>query len=778
MLEHAGATVVTPRERDIQNNEVIVDNDTKDNLSRFTERGTSHGKWRTADGTGFGGAVKTLTEHENPFEMGTARCADADRRANRSVTEWTPYIPAAGRYAVYISYKTLPNSVDDAHYTIYHKGEATEFKVNQQMGGGTWVYLGTYDFDRGTNDYDKVALTNESSMDGVVTADAVRFGGGMGNIAREGSTSGLPRYLEGARYFAQWSGMPERVYNGRKDTDDYADDINARSLMINYLAGGSIYNPNNEGLKVPFELSMAFHTDAGYSSNGFIGTLGIYTTAFNDGKLYAGTSRMASRDLCDIVLTNITDDIDRTYGVHWERRAMWNRNYSESRVPAVPSSIIEMLSHQNFNDLKLACDPNFKFTLSRAIYKGILRFIATEHHEDYEVQPLPVARFAIDFGLKKHTVTLSWQGVNDPLEASASPRSYVVYQKTDDSSFDNGTAVTGTSYTLKLDPGRIYSFYVTAVNRGGESFPSETLSAMLQKKVKERALIVNGFTRLSTPYIVDTPDSLGFDIDRDPGVAYQKNISLCGHQICFNREAGGREGEGSLGYSNGDMEGRVVAGNTFDYPYIHGKAIRAAGKWSFVSYSRDAFESLIGNGDALIKPDEIDRVAQYQFIDVIMGLQKNDKNTLRYYKTFTKRMKGVLKSYTLAGGNLLVSGSYLGSDNVDDRHFCNDVLKYGYDSSLNDRAFDTSFSGRGISGAFLRSANDMFYAVTAPEALTPVSTATVLLRYAGKSDAAAIYYDGDSYRTCTMGFPFESIENDSSRSALMRVLLRSFEKKR
>ena len=48
---------------------------------------------------------------------------------------------------------------------------------------------------------------------GVVCADAVRFGGGMGNISRGGSISGLPRYLEGARYAAQWAGMPYGIYS-------------------------------------------------------------------------------------------------------------------------------------------------------------------------------------------------------------------------------------------------------------------------------------------------------------------------------------------------------------------------------------------------------------------------------------------------------------------------------------------------------------------------------------------------------------------------------------
>lgn len=53
----------------------------------------------------------------------------------------------------------------------------------------------------------------------------------MGNIARGGQTSGLPRYLEGARYFAQWAGMPYPVYGGYEGKNDMNDDINVRSVQ-------------------------------------------------------------------------------------------------------------------------------------------------------------------------------------------------------------------------------------------------------------------------------------------------------------------------------------------------------------------------------------------------------------------------------------------------------------------------------------------------------------------------------------------------------------------
>ena len=117
------------------------------------------------------------------------------------------------------------------------------------MGGGTWVYLGTFKFDAGSNEFNRVVLTNQSSKRGIVTADAVRFGGGMGNIERGGKVSGLPRNMEGARYYAQWAGMPYSVYSTHNGTNDYADDINTRSKMTNYLGGGSCYMPTTDGKK-------------------------------------------------------------------------------------------------------------------------------------------------------------------------------------------------------------------------------------------------------------------------------------------------------------------------------------------------------------------------------------------------------------------------------------------------------------------------------------------------------------------------------------------------
>lgn len=766
MLENAGAIVYTPRERDTQKNEIIVDNDTP-NASLYLEVGSKKAHWATAPIKGFAQKKAIYRDGENPFTDGTCRFIPTERKKknkDQAFAEWVPTLPAKGEYAVYVSYRTLPNSVNDAKYLVFHNGGVTEFKVNQKIGGGTWVYLGTFEFDKGNNDYGMVVLSNESSEHGVVCADAVRFGGGMGNIERGGKTSGLPRYLEGARYSAQWAGMPYEVYAGRKGENDYADDINTRSNTINYLSGGSVYNPQQPGLGIPLEMTMAMHSDAGCSkTDELIGSLGIYTTDFNNGKLNTGIDRYASRDLADILLTQIQKDIYSSYNLSWTRRSMWNRNYSETRLPATPSTIIELLSHQNFANMQLGHDPNFKFTVGRAIYKGILQFVAGQHDKEYVVQPLPVSNFTIRFGKKKNTLELSWKGENDPQEPTAQPREYIVYTRIGYGGFDNGTLVSKTSHTVKIEPGLVYSFKVTAVNRGGESFPSEILSAYKAKRERERVLIINGFDRVSGPAVINTFDKAGFDLEQDPGVPYLSNISFSGAQIGFDRAQAGKEGEGSLGYSGSELEGMKIAGNTFDYPFIHGKAIQAAGKYSFVSCSDEAVE----NGTVTLE--------DYPVVDYILGMEKEDPVHKVYYKTFSSAMQRIITSYCQSGGNLFVSGAYVGSDmsgTQGNREFTEKILKYGYQSSMTDKS-SNRINGLGRTITIPRAPNETSYAVPAPDCIVPVDTAFPVFTYVPGNQSAGIAYKGN-YRTFVLGFPFESIQSEADRATIMAGILGFF----
>ena len=748
MLENAGAVVFTPRERDWQRHEVIVDND---GAGTYQEVKSRKGKWKTSSEQGFAIKRRIYTDGQNPFDEGTARFAKTEKKAEKAFAQWIPTIPETGRYAVYVSYRSLPESVSDAKYIVFHKGGTTEFLVNQQMGGGTWVYLGTFEFDKGTNDYGMVVLSNQSKQKGVVCADAVRFGGGMGNIAREGQTSGLPRFLEGARYNAQWSGMPTEVYNRTEGKNDYNDDINTRSRMTNYVSGGSVYNPSEKGLGVPLEMTLGFHSDAGFSKDDeWIGTLGIYTTDFNEQRLNSGVSRYTSRDLTDMVLTGIQEDVSAKYGILWTRRAMWNRNYSETRLPAVPSMILELLSHQNFADMKLGHEPDFKFTVARSIYKSILKYTATMHGTDYTVQPLPVTRFAIEQNGKK-SFRLQWQGVIDPQEPSARPQGYIVYTRLGYGGWDNGTYVKGNSYTFEAEEGLVYSFKVTAVNKGGESFPSEILSAYHAKKSRGTVLIVNAFDRTSGPATIETPTHQGFDMARDPGIPYLYSASHCGAQLSFDRRGIGRETPDGLGYSGSELEGMIMAGNTFDYPFIHGKAIQAAGGYSFVSCSDEAIEqSLI-------------RMEDYPVVDIIFGAEKSAIST---------SLQGRMIDYTKQGGKLMVSGSYLGS--ILPASVAQGVLKFAHGGSMWGVTSGQAY-GAGTMLTFPTQPNEKTYAVPSPDCILPSGNAYSAFVYTPGNYGAGIAYKGSDYRTFVLGFPFECIEGTEQRAKVMKAALGVFE---
>lgn len=791
MLENAGANVLLPRERDCQVAEVIVDNDgCPDRRSVYTEN-TADKAWTQGNGQGFANLRSQYTGFENPFKEGTFRTIETIKKGRESTAEWIPEIPAAGRYAVYVSYRTLPNSADDALYTVYHKGGMTRYKVNQQMGGGTWIYLGTFGFDAGKSSAGKVTLSNRSAKAGrIVTADAVKIGGGMGNIARN-EVSGYPRFCEAARYWLQWAGIPDSVYSQSHGENDYTDDYKCRGLWVNYLAGGSSVNPAEKGLNIPVNMAFAFHSDAGTTlSDSIIGTLGIYYTHASNEVFSNGASRYLSHDLTDLVQSNIVRDIRTLYEPDWTRRGKWNQSYYEARVPRVPTMLLELLSHQNFADMRYGLDPRFRFTVSRAVYKGMLQFLCSQYHTNYIVQPLPVDHMALRM-VGENEAVLSWQPVADPLEPTATAEKYIVYTRIGDGDFDNGVLTDKNSYRTVLPSGVVCSYKVTAVNQGGESFPSEILSAGRAFNAKGTVLVVNGFDRTGAPadFVAAAPaDTLlaGFLDDLDHGVPYVKDISYIGKMKEYRRSIPWMDDDASgFGDSYGNHETQVIAGNTFDYPAVHGAGILKAG-YSFVSCSD---ESLAPSPKAR---EEVS-MSEYKYIDLILGKEcqtKMGRGGVKplEFKTFSKPMQDAIAAYCKQGGNIFVSGAYVGTDLWDnrlataeegDKKFATEVLKYKW------RAGQAAITGKvkSVASPFAALAgnysyhselNPDSYVVESPDAIEPVGKeAYTVMRYSENNLSAGVAYSG-AYKTCVLGFPFESVRTEAERDALMKAILMFF----
>ncbi len=130
--------------------EYIVDN---------TDAGFSTiGSWTTS--TGVSGYYGSNYRHDG--SSGT----DASKSAT-----WTSPITTTGTYDVFMRWTSWTDRPDAAPIEVNYNGGIATLTVNQQVGGGTWVYLGTWSFTGGSGDYVKITGADA----GYTIADAVRW---------------------------------------------------------------------------------------------------------------------------------------------------------------------------------------------------------------------------------------------------------------------------------------------------------------------------------------------------------------------------------------------------------------------------------------------------------------------------------------------------------------------------------------------------------------------------------------------------------------------------
>ena len=769
MLENAGAVVLQPRERDTQLHEVIIDD------SQLSEGITP------SNDAGWGRPLKPLLEGDNPFTMGTYSTVN-------SRAQYTPNLPEDGEYAVYVSYKSLPKSNPQAEYTVVHKGVSTTYHVNQQMGGGTWIYLGTFDFGTDANS-NYVTLTHNGKH--ITTTDAIKFGGGWGSVARYphpeigdddfytkkdthsqevvtdstlhianqvlATTSGYPRYIEGARYWLQYAGIPDSVYNYTGSKNDYTDDFSCRGRWVNYLAGGSAAYPEGPGLNIPVNMSVAFHSDAGcHPTDKLVGTFMFYTIQDDDKETTypSGGDRICNRDFADYLQTQIVEDIRHTMMPTWQKRHLMHKSMSETRNPKVPSTIIELLSHHNYYDMTFGLDPKFKFIVSRAIYKGMLRFIHQTTGTPYVVQPLPVQQMNISY-TNNDSLYIRWAERVDRLEPTATPSYYILYTRTSQfrngewqtSDWDNGIRVTNPYASLPIQRGVKYDIMVRAGNDGGVSLPSEVLSAYIAPKFdNDLALIINGFHRVDAPEMFGIDSITGGVVPSSYAVSYGKEISFLGEQFDYDRtNMWESDDDCGFGMCYADKQKEVNIGNTFDYPSMHGQSLAEMGI-SYVSSSIHAIESL----------------EPYTLVDIIMGKEKGEKTDT--IGCIPMHLRNAIEAYTAQGGKILLSGSYIASDmrHTCDTAFTHNVLHYRYKTEKASTCGRINFQYNILPTKqydYYTKPNPHVIECEWPDGIEPMKGGVRIARYDDTYVNAGVAYQDDKNRMIILPFMLESVKD-------------------
>ncbi|MCS6806143.1 MAG: N-acetylmuramoyl-L-alanine amidase [Blastocatellia bacterium] len=679
-LWNAGADVWTCRERDLNTQQIIVDNDQADGYSET-------GAWQTGSLPGFGGTYRMAI---SPTAM----------------ARWQPTFLQEGDYAVYAWYVAGSNRSSRARFEINHGGGQTVVLVNQQVHGSTWRYLGTYYFRAGRSG--SVTLVNESGAAGdTVIADAIRFGGGMGSIARGGTTSQRPRWEEAARYFAEFQGAPPQVFDPLSTGEDRDDDVTARPRYAEWEK-----EPGEDAVYI------SLHTNAAATPNTGTGTeTYIHNTAPSPG----------SALLQQAVHQELINDIRQGWDANWRDRGLRTANFGELRLlTTMPGVLIELAFHDTSTpDAQYLREPLFRQLAARAIYQGIVKYFEQRDRVDLPLLPEPPTHLTVH-NTDWQEVTISWRPPQTDRVGLVGDQatSYKVYTSADGKAFDNGVATSDTSLTLTgLTPGRVYYFRVTALNDGGESFPTEVLAVKVAAGVARPAmLVVNGFDRLDRFALIPRFES------------------------------------GPLGTVRRMFLQRM---NTYDYIIEHATAIDAHGV-AFDSCSNEAVR------------DGIVSLADYRVIDWILG----EESTA--HETFDTDEQERIRQFLMMGGSLFVSGSEIAWDldqrgSVADRSFYRNFLQARYAGDDSDTHTVTGTGGIFADiGLFMIDDGRRRYDVDSPDQLLPIWPATANLMYVGGSGGHAAIEYASAYKLVHFGFPFEAIVDAEIRRTIMARILTFF----
>ncbi len=462
-LENAGAAVFTTKERGMNRRSAIADND---------------GDGYSEAGSGFADGAAGFADHgpwvygENPFDAGTTRTFPA---SGGGVATWVPEVPVDGVYAVYASWDSDGAHAKDAHYRITHPGDTIDRTYDQTVHGSTWQYVETLWLPAGVGGL-TVELIGDSAESGKkLSADAVRIGGGMGDVRRHDDLSGRPRWEEGAIQYTQYNGAPTSVY------DPYADgngsDPSSRSRWADWE------HPSGEDA-----IYVSWHSNAG----GGTGT-STYTYESGSTKGIAG-----SEDLSELLQEELVDAFRALWDPDWTSRGTKTAAFSEvnpSHNNEMPAALIELAFHDHSYDVELLKEPAFRRDASRAMYRAIVRYFADKDG----TTPIYLPEAPIDVALVHDTsgqLALSWSPGPAAYPYGDDPTSYLVQTSIDGRSWDNGFTTSGTSVVLEASKGSTLFARVSGLNEGGLSFPSEVVGARRARDGSPIVLLVGGFDRL------------------------------------------------------------------------------------------------------------------------------------------------------------------------------------------------------------------------------------------------------------------------------------------
>jgi N-acetylmuramoyl-L-alanine amidase len=456
-----------------------------------------------------------------------------------------------------------------------------------------------------------------------------------------------------------------------------------------------------------FDLYFSLHSNASTGS-----ARGTVTLSYdNSGSTQHPTALLnESVAFRDRMNAQVAGDMTAAHDSTWVTRNPYGGSFGELRMSTTaPSCLLESAFHDNATDASYLRDPISRHTIGRAAYKAIVRQL----NPSATILPLPPTHMAMR-NTAAGQVTISWQPQADPLEASAVATGYRVYLSSDGFAFDSGRdANAGTSHTLNVSPGEMVFAKVTATNAGGESLASEVMCARAPdaqaQGLATPLLIVSGYDRL------------------DEFTWYQQGATV----------------------HTGNMHMR----NWRDSVRRHALAAANASTAGGGSFFFD------GAANECVISGSVD-LSDYAAVNWVLG------NESTADATFDADERAAVQALLAAGGRLFVSGGDVGF--ATDAAFLGD-LGAGFVNTSSGVWTGSDVAGGvfdGVGAFSIDNGTGNNYTVLSPDVLSAGTGAASALTYTGGAVAAI-----ETANTIVIGFPFECINEEVARNAVMQATL-------
>ncbi len=704
LLHAMGAYVVAVREPDLGTPRVIVDDADATLVGSATEGEPA--------GIGWGAFPFPITsDADRPFEAADARSLVTSAAGGGELRYALP-VPEDNRYNVYVSYVQGPDRAADAHWVVRHSGGETSFRLDQRRHGGTWVLLGRFHFEAGAPvERASVALLDDSETPGaVVSADAVRIGGGDAVHDRGDGVHPGPLFEQASRYYTQYAGAPDSVFDS--SSTDGSDDVRARPRFAAW--------DHEDGEDAVY---VAWHTNAPDPGRG--------TSSFTYGPnapsspLSEFSGVTGSLELQQAVHEQLINDLRAEVDPEWNDRGRHTAYFGEvnpNNNPETPAALFEVAFHATPADADYLRTPDVRLVATRAIAQGIAEYFAEADGIELVLPPEPPEALWMQ-NIGEGALEIGWDASVQPAHAGDEPTGYLVQTSPNGYGFDEGVLVEGTSTILEgYSAGDLVFARVIALNEGGHSLPSSVIGAGVAPSGNASVLVVDGYDRLDSGLLLES-DYSAYDIDIVERVVLQKM-------------------------------------NDFSYVARHGAAIGRAG-FSFDSATDEAIEkgtaSMIG----------------YQAVDWYSGTDSSLGEPFPLEaRTVVESYISDGGRFLASGSELGWALDNLGE--ADEQAFYREVLGAVYvadDVESGEAMLGGVLGTLGpLSFEDPSTYTPRFPDVLEPA----LGSEAAMLYDDGLESIAAVSWDDGNARGVTMGFPFETIDDADTRVAVMAAVLGFF----